>query len=478
MSVFPFLFLLILSQRKVEDDSFIKHVTEDTYQDAIDKDKNAFILFHSDHQRISDTGYLKFVDAAREYKDKANFYVVPGSRGDKIFRLFGISGFPSLYYISNVTSYYDMNGPFSYGNIRRFIMNFTKKSYSDISIDKSDTKSSVLKKLMIDDYDFSPKLVILADNSTKFGRVALQFANAVGSDYKFYRITEKFVGELFSVRFPSILYYRPTDGLIRTYTGEPNVVHMQNWISDVSQETFGPLVSLPFDKDGLMTKSIILFTSRRNFADIIPAVAFQSKQYQSIKYFYADPIENTALLSLLQINDAKRICTMNNYTHISYSECESEDEVQNFSQDKLTMKTTKLHSDFYNSVAKVSSKGFNSFIQSGPLFCVFTIGNTPASQDFSFAGYLAAVDTKKYGSKSTWVEWNVFKDPPPFRKQFDLKIPSIVYFNSTDYSKANTFPEKHPDKLAIIDWAHKLVNDFDIDKLYQAEQDIDQYDSL
>ena len=87
-----------LTSNSSVDDSFVRVLTDANWIENKKRIKEGFIFFHAPHQRISDTGYLRYVFVSKQYRKpkEDRFYVVNGIYGDKIAREFRIPGWPGI----------------------------------------------------------------------------------------------------------------------------------------------------------------------------------------------------------------------------------------------------------------------------------------------------------------------------------------------------------------------------------------------
>ena len=469
----------IQGRSEVQDDKFIVRVVDSNWTDVSRKYRDFFLFFHADHSRVADLAYLRYTKVAKRNKDKATFAVVIGQYGDSLARGFRISGYPCLYRVMNTNQTFEMTGALSEANMERFVDNFTRPSYTKLETSSLEFVSSVddlVSIARIDDYDETSLLFILCDKTTRFGRVAEKLGHALPREYRVIMIEDKVGAKIFGVRFPSIVLVNQKDGSVKSYESEPVLEKMVEWVEENNVPSINSFsIAGMFDPDGLSRKTVLNLAPRSEWNALKKSLLEEAGKSDRITYSYADPREQTKLLRLLGYDESvKRICMLANYTYIGHSECKSAKDLE---ANNLEMKWIPTPREAFGYIAKVNENAFNDFLKDGPVFVAFDLKDCYRCHEAAIAASEAARMVAAYNSTVRWCVWDVYKAVPTFREALNLQVPSIWFFNSTDPSTAVQYNGK-PDFLDVIEWAHKVHDDFSLFQLLERFTNAEQFDSL
>lgn len=360
------------------NDSFIKVITDANWNDVKKKIKDGIVFFHAQHQRISDTGYLRYVHVARQYaRDHDDrFYVVNGLYADKVPREFKIPGWPSLFYYKydrHEPTYIEFHGPMSVSNLDNFIKNFTSPGFVDVNVSSTMGTQDLIRMAFRDEFESFSTGFIFGNNESRFGRVCEQFAKAHSGNIRFLRISNPDVARNVGVHFPSISIFRIEDHQMFNFFGEPKIENIEKWFkNEVSQninvKEFNQYEL--FDISGLSLRTVIKLIPREERIGNSSIFEDLNKLYYigtPYIFRYGDPTELRSLIRLFNISeDAKRICVISNYTKLGIYDC-SEGDV--FSQTPNFVNTPP---EIYGEIATITETAWQDFLDYGPLVVLFT----------------------------------------------------------------------------------------------------------
>ena len=439
--MFLIIFLNFFSNDSAINDNFIKIVTDKTWPEIQKKSKNIFLFFHASHQRVSDMGYLRFIEIAQKYQNLTTFYVIPGSFGDQTARQFRIGGFPSLFYLSSETIINEMYGPFSFDNIERFIKNQLSKGFQDLEINENFTYNNLISNCFRDEFEMDSTIFLFSDESTRFGRISIQFAKEFSNNFRFIRIkNENFIKKL-GFRFPSIHLFRIDDHEEFNYIGEPNIKSILEWINQLPNPKIKEFdQNSLFSIDGNLIKTIIYFNNNLNNLKKINFL-------NNIKYFYSNSINIKPLLNYFNLSlNLSKIYIQSNYTHISINE-------NNFNNNFLF-----TPSQLYDNIALISQSSFENMINFNPLFVLFTKPNCPRCDDLYQFTLPAAYHFNQKNKSIRWTIWDIQKNIPNYLNKLNLNLPSLYYIPNKNFSNIIEFKGQKEDKQ-ILQWALSMIEE-------------------
>ena len=457
------------------DAAFIKILDDRTMRDAIKKEKRAFVLFHADHQRLSDVAYSYYVSVAREYRDKASFFVVPASLGSDVARTYSVTGNPSLLHFRKGTKVGTEYGLYSRESVERFVANWTRPSYIDVHFRedvKGDDMWASLGSLLP---DMQLAVVIFGDNTTKFGRCALELSEELGTFFPFLKISGQQEARKMGVRFPSIVMVRFEDSQKNEYTGEPDVDEMFIWAQHMAIPQFRNLDnSALFSPDGVAMKSAIAFMDMEDDVQldrVFRSLGKFAQQQNWIRLYYADANEQKAMRKLFGIDELPRLLLLAaNYTDCQYTvtTVEDNDSFTAFFEDEVPLKSLKTPVGMYGGLRPVTEFAFEKMSEEGPFFTLFTSAFCAKCKPMKMAAIDAAKAIIANGGKTNWAFWDVTTATPSFQSNISLSIPSVWYFPTANVSEG--IPYMGPQNfLSIMEWAHGQAPDFDLDEFMTKE---------
>ena len=253
--------------RPETDSSFIKILDDHTMRDTIRKTRSAFVFWHADYQRLSDSAYFKYVNVAQEFRRKSSFFVVPASVGADVARTYGIPGNPCLMHFRYGTKTGIHYGLFSEDSIRRFVLNWTTPKVRDITpfLPAQPTMNQIMNQIVATLPDSSLAVIAAIDNTTKFGKCVFELADELGSFFPFVQLSNKEVAAAFGVSFPSLSLLRFEDFQRFLYDGEADSDEMFIWTQHNSIPLFRHLNTRDlFSLDGVSQKSAVAFYDTNN----------------------------------------------------------------------------------------------------------------------------------------------------------------------------------------------------------------------
>jgi hypothetical protein len=460
---------LVLRSENV-DDSFIKRVTDRNWTEVASTYRRFFVFVHLDNFRASDIAYLKYISIARRYQNSATFFVLPAILGEQVINLLHIATFPSLHYIHDQTYRLQLFGSISFASLERFVANATRRRIEILNIFPSTTYADVIAAVRIDEFDDSSVVFILANNQTRFGRMADKFAEIFPPFYRFIKIEEPLAGRLFGVRFPSIVLWNFDIGVRSVYEGDPKIADMTNWLSGVKLSNFRKFdLTQLVDADGVPRKIVLNLVGRVDRIALLQGLKSESAKFSKVLSVYADPADHRMFLSNFNVTKSTtRICILSDFFTIRYGECTS------IAEFPTTMKEFKTPREVYGFVAAVDERGFGEFLKKGPVFAIFDRRDCQSCNDQAEVAKMAAARMASFGSTTNWVIWDVWKAVPNFSGELGLVIPSLYYFPSPDLSEGVKYEGK-AEVLPVSAWAHELAKDFNFAGLSELEGRLSQY---
>lgn len=502
--IFTFFFICF---RRNFDDNFVRKVTDKDFDSIIKRYKEGFLFFHHVGSLVSDTGYLRFVDVARKYQNLSHFFLANPFIAPRLCREMQVDGYPSLYYLFNSTKHSELFGAFTNHNLESFISKFINSSIPQIVIDENndnsptkapnqiDAISRLIKLANEDGFDDSNFIFIFADQSSKFGRTAIQLAKEIqNKDFNFYQINKPMSQSPLNLRFPTILFIRKGDHAQFIYNGESTLLHMMNWLKSILRSKivhFSPPIF--FTNDGSSQRTIVRFYKNNDIYQTMDEMTDLSKSFPTTEIAHAEISQYMKYAKLFNIENGGQICIESNYTHFTFARCSTKEEIQNFLQNKLEKKTVYVPAEAYNYLVRGDESAFHSILKQGPAFVAFSA--TPEycdecanfEKDLSLAirkigAILQMNSTLTEKDKPKWMLWKITspKNAPSFKNELSLKIPSLYYFPSaTNLTKSVQFRDTI-DYLSIVEWANNQMPFLDIFEFLQREsiEKNNPYDAL
>ena len=462
-----------LTSNSSVDDSFVRVLTDANWIENKKRIKEGFIFFHAPHQRISDTGYLRYVYVSKQYRKpkEDRFYVVNGIYGDKIAREFRIPGWPALFYYKNPTGkdpeYVEYHGPMSTDNLQTFIYNFTRSGFTDVNVSDTISFEDIIRLSFRDEYETASTGFIFGKNDTKFVRVCEEFAKKHCDMLRFIHIDNEVAAKNIGMRIPSLLIFRIEDHETFIYKGEPKLSLIEEWykknvlnsihISEFNQYEL-------FEMSGLTLKTVVENIPRDE--RIAGNETFNS--LKSLYHYrtplilrYADPNEMRAFYRLFDIDqNIKRLCIASNYTRIAAYDCSEGDPFPDKYQENLTFLQTP--SDLYGGIAFISETSFEKFIDDGPIFTLFvTNKNCPmcGSMEYYFEeAYASLKDTLP--ENISFAIWRVTDvNRPSFSGRISINYPSVYFFPTHSFSESSKF-NRERDTNGIKTWISMTLDEY------------------
>ena len=475
----PILILFTRSERLDRysmDSMFLKLLDDQTMREAVKKEKRSFVFFHADHLRLSDNAYARYVKVAREFKQKASFFVVPATQGADVMRSYDVTSSPSLLYFFKGTKVGYHVGMFSEDSIRRFISNWTSESLQ-LQFSENATESQIYEGISEALPNRRLTMVVFGDGeSSKFERSMNDLINELGNFFPFVRINDKKVAEKVGVRFPSLMLIRFEDLQKFVYNGEPDVDEMFIWAQHHSIPPFRALDTTNlFSLDGVSVRSAIAFLDNNDDEQVdhvYPFLGSLSAKQDWIRLFYADKNIQTSMTKLFGIEKFPQILYLSaNYTHCSYhiGEIGDNETFQSFYEEKLPLKTIQTPPSMYGTLRPVTEFSFEKLMEEGPFFTLFTSAFCTKCKTLKRAGIDAAKTIAKNNGKTKWAFWDVTKSSPSFQSNISLGIPSIWYFPTNNLTEGVLYagPSNY---LSIVEWVNGLEPEsFDLDKIMTKE---------
>ena len=467
--------------RQLLSDNYIKRVNEMQWANYEKQPGMKFLFFHASSDRISDIAYLRYVDISREFvKPRTQtFFVIHALDGDTLARQYRIKGYPTLFAVKDGKHLFEMPGAFSKSNLRRFLKNMTFLGYNEIDpqiVSNCTDSLCIYKSTKSDLYDVNPRLIIFADNSTRFGRISTEYSQTLASSLHVYRIQSKSVAENLHLRYPSLLYINSNYKEYK-YSGDPTINGIESWIKGIPSSTISYL-NLKKLFDSLVRtpkKSVIKFINSIQDIDYIKELnnfTLLSQQYPKLHFFYANQDEFRSLIHLTNFSESvqkdKFLCISANLTLFSFAKCD-----QNSLPDFEKSLYSNLHgyqsiytpSGLYDYYAPMNS---NLFSRSNPIensFIAFYSSNMGSSYRLYEEVELIAKEFGNLGGETHWYHWNVKGDVPSFREDLNLSIPSLWYIPKNDIKNAMLYNSTKYDRN-LFDWAY-VVSESSFEHSYE-----------
>lgn len=464
-------------KREVFDTTVLK-VLDDTFNvDAFSKVKSAFLFFHTDHLRISDVAYMNYVEAASKHQGEAIFYVVPQPKGSKIAQTYEIKGTPNLIHVRYGHRKGTHLGMFSKDSINRFVTNWTTPKYIDFStgMDISEKELFVALKQVFPENKFC--ILLLSDNSTKYGRNSIDIAEDLAYYFSFARLSVKEVANTLNVRYPSLLLFRFEDSQRVAYSGDLKSDLIYEWATENLKANYKKLDLYDlFSPDGVPMKSIIAFYDSSDpdqFDQISPILEKNSKKYSNYLFYHSDYRRTRAIANLFNVTKLPSLVFLSsNYTYLNFAlstDIKNSEQIDAFTKGNLELSRISTPSQLYGYVKQVTEYSFDKIREQGPVYTIFTVSNSVRCKNLKTAAYDAAQTLKRYGTELQWAIWDVNKQEPSFSYNISISIPSLWYFGDKNISKGYLY-QGPPNYLAIIEWANGNDPDlFDIDEITSQE---------
>lgn len=461
------------------DSEFIRILDDRTMRDTIKKTKNSFVLFHADHQRLSDAAYMGYVKTANEFKGKADFFVVPASAGADVARTYAVPGNPSLLHFNFGTKNGMHLGMFSYDSIRRFVANYTKPSFIELEIQDSQNEEEILTAIRDATPDCPHAVVLFCDDSTQFGRAAYKLLNDLGAYFTFVNIKNPQAARNFNVRSPSIVFLRYEDSMRFTYTKEADPDEMFIWIQHCSIPNFKEMKTMDlFSPDGVSMKSIVTIIDDLNndVADkTFQALGKLSNEQNWVRLYYSNAKADRAFASLFNVEKFPTTIYLSaNYTHIKYHAVQdvcSKEVFDSFFNDSLKLNVIKTPQAMYDDMRPINEYALEKMLEEGPSFTLFNSKFCVKCKTMKQATFDAAHTIRRNGGNVRWGSWDITLATPSFQKEMDIGVPSLWFFPDTNISHGEQYvgPQNY---LSIMEWVNaKASSDFNLDNVMEKEVD-------
>jgi hypothetical protein len=425
--------------------------------------------------RPSDVAWGHYISVAKRYESLASFFVVPAAVGSDVARTYSVPGNPSLLHFRLGTRNGILNGFFSRDSVERFVANWTSSPlipFAPNVTTEGDFWQAAEERLP----NRTLAVVVFGDNTTKFGRSALELADELGPYFPFLGVRDAALAKLVQARFPSVVLFRFEDRYKAAYTDEPDVDDMFIWAQHNSVPGFRNLdAAALFSPDGVSQRSVIVFVNRSRPEDIdgtFPVIGKYSSDQRWIKFWYADVTEQGALANLFGITQTPSVIYLAaNYTHLSFAKSGIDDNAMftAFFDEVLPLKAITTPRQMYGSMRTVTEFAFEKMADEGPFFTLFTSAFCVKCKNLKQAT-IDAVDTLvRYGAELPWAFWDVTIATPSFQKNNSIGIPSIWYFTSANVSEGVAYAGQ-PNFLSIIEWAHgRNTTAFNLDGVIRGE---------
>jgi hypothetical protein len=462
--------------RSASGSDFIKLIDDSTMRDTIKKVKNSFVFFHADHQRLSDVAYGHYVSVAKQYRDIASFFVVPASAGSDVARTYSVPGNPSLLHFRLGTRNGLLQGLPSRDNIERFVANWTSPPITSVTFSGPVTVGDVWQRLEDLYPNHTLAVLILADNSTKFGRAAFDLADELGAYFPFVAIPNSSIAHVLNARYPSLVLVRFEDRFHAIYKGEADVDDMFIWAQHNSVPQFRNLdTSLLFSPDGVSVRSVVAFVNRsdvESLDEVYLTIGNHSNDQNWIKFYYADIHEHAAVAALFGVQKTPSILFLSaNYTHCGFAVGQVDDPAafRDFFDEKTALTYVRTPRQMYGSWRPVTEFAFEKMADEGPFFAIFSSSFCVKCKPLKQATLDAVETLVKYGADVNWAFWDVTVATPSFQRDANIGIPSVWFFKTANVSQGEYYVGQ-PNHLSIIEWVHGKVPDaFDLDQLMTGE---------
>jgi hypothetical protein len=410
----PFKMLWLLSLAAVGrlsslDDGFIRRLTDSNWVKLLRRSPGSFVFFHADHARVSDVAYLRFVHAAQRHRNASAFFVASAVAAGGAARHFGIDGYPSLHFAFTENTTTEMLGPFSTDNVARFLAKLTAPKLVTLALDANSGAESVLRAASRHPFDDARVVLLLSDNSTRFGRLSREFGGSIAARCRVASLPQRASGSVFGVRFPSIVVVDPRDGGRFVYSGEPSRAAIASWFAGLPAGKRRELRTAKlFDRSGARKRSTIHFLRRQELGT------------GELPTFWADPDESGALRSLLGANGAA-VCVAADFAEIGI--CGGP--------------TVPTPPEMFGYAADVDEVGFRTLLGRGGVLVAFDRERS----GLAAAARRAARDAVEEGMKVRWAVWDIKWGVPSFRKELKLKlaVPGLWFFPSENLSDADLY---------------------------------------
>jgi len=466
-------------QRHEIDTEFIKILDDRTMRDTIKKTKNSFVLFHADHQRLSDTAYLNYISVANEFKGKADFFVVPASVGADVGRTYAIPGNPSLLHFNFGTKNGLHLGMFSHDSIRRFVANYTKQALIELEIADTATESDIFKSISDATIDRPHAVVLFCDDSTQFGRAAYKLINDLGVYFTFVNIKNPQAARNFNVRSPSIVFIRYEDSMRFVYTSEADPDEMFIWVQHCSIPNFKEIKTLDlFSPDGVSMKSIVTIIDKNDYDmsdKAYQALGKLSNEQNWVRLYYSDINSDRAFANLLKVEKLPTTIYLSaNYTHIKYysvNDVCNKEVFDSFFNDSLKLNVVETPQEMYDDMRPINEYAFERMLEEGPSFTLFNSKFCVKCFKMKQSVFDAAHVIRRNGGKVRWGSWDVTLATPSFQKEMDIGVPSLWYFPDANMTHGEQYagPQNY---LSIIEWVNaKLSFNNNMENVMENEVD-------
>lgn len=452
-----FLFLCLARSLQVErpelGEDVVKVLDDRTMRETIKKDRTAFVLFHADHQRLSDAAYLKYSAIARNHKSDSKFYVVPASAGQDVARTYNVVGYPFLMHFRYGTKTGTHLGMYSGNSIQRFVTNHS--TLPALNIVSGSSQSDVVNQIANEFAEASAIVLVLSDSSSEFGKVSNNLVDELSHFIPFARITNESLAKELGFKFPSILMLRPDDSQTIYYDGSIDSDEMFMWVMHNSIPKFRPLnPEKLFSHDGVSLESVIGFYKGTGSDDLFISLGNISNQVQWMNVFYVDINEMPSLAKIFGVTDEKLVFVRANYSKIQYNvqSIQKTEAALDFRDGKLELTTIQTPPRLYGDVRKITEQEFERMQEQGTFVIMFGSAFCSKCRPLREAYFDAGHALGRQNSNITLAYWDVTEATPSFNKERDIGVPSIFVLPGGNMDKmvAYTGPTN---LLSIVEWA-------------------------
>jgi len=445
-------------------------------RDTIKKEPVSFVMFHADHQRLSDVAYFNYIKAASEFKGKASFFVVPAAVGADVSRTYSVPGYPTIMHFRSGAKTGLHYGMYSLASIKRFITNWTTIYPMSLNLPAGSSQSEIIGALADSYPDKSNIVLIYADLESKFGQQALILARELGPYFPFVSIADPSHGQALGLKNPSLVMLRLDDLQEFIYEGEVDADDMFIWTQHLSLPQFRPLqYERLFSLDGVALRSVIMVLDTYDYSQrdmVYPILGALTSKQGWIKGYYADRSEFSSLINLLNITVfPSMVLLSSNYSYLEYqiTDPNNAEAFDSFFNETLELKTIKTPAGIYGDLLHVTEMSFEQINNEKPLITLFTSSFCVKCKTLKTSAIDAARTIKNYAGNVTFAIWDVTKSAPSFQKDKSIGIPSIYYVPKNNISNMVQFigPNNY---LSIIEWINSIMpGSFDYEKLMSNE---------
>ncbi|EAY12796.1 hypothetical protein TVAG_401220 [Trichomonas vaginalis G3] len=471
------MFLLLQSalafyvERPETDEEVIKNLDDRTMRETIKKDRSAFVLFHADHQRVSDSAYLQYSSIAKKYKNASKFYVVPASVGQDVARTYGVVGYPFLFHFRYGTKTGNHFGRYTRSSIERFIANHTK--IACLEINPTGSQGDVINQIANEYIDASAIVLVVSDSNNEFGKAADKLIDELAPFMPFARIKDEAKAIEIGFEAPSLILLRADDRQTVKYDGGADSDEMFLWIMHNSIPKFRPLNPQKlFSHDGVSLDAVIAMSYGVGSDDLFISLENITNQVPWLAAYYVDLTEMPTIGRMMNVTGESLVFVRANYSKIQFSvqSSKSPEKALDFEEDKLEMKTIEAPPSLYGYVRKITEPEFERLEERGEKFVVmFGSAFCSKCRNMRESYFDAAMALGRQGSKISFSYWDITEMTPSFSRDKDISVPSIFVVSKGDVETMEQYTGP-TNFLSIIEWSSALIGKSDdADKMIKSE---------